>query len=469
MKNIFRLIIGKLVSLVNVREHVYYNNADNSIRNNIAFKGPNVIILACAIVIASVGLNVNSIPVIIGAMLISPVMGPILGFGLGLGTADNKLMRDSLKNFLVMVSISIIASFLYFRLSPLRLENQTELLARTNPSIYDVLIALFGGFAGILETSRKEKGTVIAGVAIATALMPPLCTVGYGFSILEWKFIGGALYLFLINSIFIALSTFIAVKLFKFPKVETAGGAKNKKSTRWTVLILIVIIVPSIFSAVNMVRENNFKMNVSQLVKKNEMMGTSFIVKHEIDYHGKDSKIKLVVAGSQDTLSLERLYKDAEELGIMRNQIVIEGNYSKIEDAQKALIENQGNWLADKNREIEKLGKDLEKLEDRNATLTLRNDELNTKNEELNERLSQYDESIPEEMFILYPYITNVSITRGQSVDAHTEKKVEQIVAHITSDEPISAAVQGQIEHWLKVRLNIDNVLIVVEAPYYEQ
>jgi len=151
-----------LVSLVNIREHIDYQTADSSIRKNIAFKGPNVIILACAIIIASVGLNVNSIPVIIGAMLISPVMGPILGLGLGLGTEDGTLLKESLKNFAIMVIISIIASSVFFLLSPLTLENPSELLARTNPTIYDVLIALFGGFAGILETSRKEKGTVIS-------------------------------------------------------------------------------------------------------------------------------------------------------------------------------------------------------------------------------------------------------------------------------------------------------------------
>ena len=157
MKKFLRFIWLKTISLVNIWEYIDHETADSSIRKNIAFKGPNVIILACAIVIASVGLNVNSIPVIIGAMLISPVMGPILGFGLGLGKEDKVLMKDSLKNFVVMVVISIIASSIYFLLSPLNLENQSELLARTNPTIYDVLIALFGGFAGILETSRKEK------------------------------------------------------------------------------------------------------------------------------------------------------------------------------------------------------------------------------------------------------------------------------------------------------------------------
>ena len=195
-------------SVINLSDYVDMDSANASIRKNIYFRGPNVFILACAIIIASVGLNVNSIPVIIGAMLISPVMGPILGFGYSLGVQDIQLLRDSLRNLAIMVAISIAASTLYFFLSPLRLEHPTELLARTNPTTYDVLIALFGGFAGILEISRKEKGTVLSGVAIATALMPPLCTVGYGLAILNWSYVLGALYLFLINSVFIALATY---------------------------------------------------------------------------------------------------------------------------------------------------------------------------------------------------------------------------------------------------------------------
>ena len=181
-------------SLVSLSDYVDLEGASASIRKNIYFKGPTVFILACAIIIASVGLNVNSIPVIIGAMLISPVMAPILGFGFSLGVQDMQLLKDSLRNFAVMVVISILASAIYFLLSPLNLEHPTELLARTNPTIYDVLIALFGGFAGILENSRKEKGTVLSGVAIATALMPPLCTVGYGISIGNLSYILGAFY-----------------------------------------------------------------------------------------------------------------------------------------------------------------------------------------------------------------------------------------------------------------------------------
>ena len=183
-----------------IRDDVDTIGAAERIKSSIWFHGPNAWILAFSIIIASVGLNVNSTAVIIGAMLISPLMGPIIGVGLSLGTNDTDLLKASFKNLLVMVLISLLASTLFFIVSPLSLVNPTELEARTSPTIYDVLIALFGGLAGILENSRKERGTVLSGVAIATALMPPLCTVGYGIAHLEPRFIFGAFYLFIINT-----------------------------------------------------------------------------------------------------------------------------------------------------------------------------------------------------------------------------------------------------------------------------
>ena len=438
--------IKKLADIVNIREHVDYHTADNSIRNNIAFRGPNVIILACAIVIASVGLNVNSIPVIIGAMLISPVMGPILGLGLGLGTEDNNLLKDSLKNFAIMVGISILASSLFFFLSPLTLENPSELLARTNPTIYDVLIALFGGFAGILETSRKEKGTVISGVAIATALMPPLCTVGYGISRMNFVYIGGALYLFLINTIFIALATFLAVKFFKFPVIEVADEKHNRMKKGWYAVLLIVIIVPSIWTAFNVVKENNFKIHAAQLVHKNKNMGKSFIYDHATNYSRKNCTIDIFVAGEMlSDEAKENLYRDAEEYGFLRNQIIIH------EDA---------TIVREELSEAEIL-KGIYEHTDKQIKM------LNDSIVKLNARLEAYDakeidvQSIAQELFAVHPSITNVSITCGSTVDAETSTESEQIIAFISCSEHINKALHDQIERWMKVRLKNENVLVV--------
>lgn len=438
--------IRKIIEIINIREHVDYHTADSSIRKNIAFKGPNVIILACAIVIASVGLNVNSIPVIIGAMLISPVMGPILGLGLGLGTEDGDLLKDSLKNFAVMVIISILASSLFFLLSPLTLENPSELLARTQPTIYDVLIALFGGFAGILETSRKEKGTVIAGVAIATALMPPLCTVGYGISRLNLAFMSGALYLFLINTIFIALATFLAVKLFKFPVMEAEDERHKGLSKNWYAVILVIIILPSILTAINVVKENNFKINAAELVREHKNMGRSFIYDHKTNYSRKLSTIDIYVAGEMLTdEDKEILYDDAEEYGIMRSQLVIH------EDAT----------IVRENIDETEILKGIYEHTDRQIKM------LNDSIMKLNARLDAFNKnqlpvsSVAHELFAQYPHITDVSITRGSAVYSENDSLADRVIVFVTCDEKLHDNLRHQIERWLKVRLNNENVLVV--------
>ncbi|MBQ1708831.1 MAG: DUF389 domain-containing protein [Bacteroidales bacterium] len=293
-----------------------------AIKKNIYFRGPNVIILACAIIIASIGLNVNSIPVIIGAMLISPVMGPILGFGLGLGTNDTELLKNSLKNFAVMVVISIIVASLYFLISPLKLSNPTELLARTRPTIYDVLIALAGGVAGMLENSRKERGTVLSGVAIATALMPPLCTVGYGIAILNPRYIFGALYLFLINGIFIALATFFMAKFLGFESAAVSEE-QRRRNPRIVAAVLLLMIVPSVFSAIGTIRDNNFAISAERFVQNNKTIGSSYIFAHDIHLDGRSQTLDIYLAGEQlDYTAKQILLKNALSYGLHSDQIV---------------------------------------------------------------------------------------------------------------------------------------------------
>ena len=451
MKNIFRKILVYLRSLIHLSDEIDYENASASIRKNIAFKGTNVFILACAIIIASVGLNVNSIPVIIGAMLISPVMGPILGFGLGLGTEDNHLVKNSLKNFGVMVGISIIASSLFFLLSPLSLANPSELLARTNPTIYDVLIALFGGLAGIIETSRKDKGSVITGVAIATALMPPLCTVGYGISIWKGSVIFGALYLFLINSIFIALATFAAVKYFRFPIVETTDETHKHLPRKWVYAILLIVIVPSIISAISVVKENNFNIHAEKVVTENKNLGKCFIYDHKATYSRKDPKLELFLAG--ETLTDEakqKIYKSAEEYGITRSQIVFHEDatsmrqeFSEVEIV-KGIYEQTDKQIKQLNDSIAKLGQQLSEYKANELPV----------------------EAVSKELFAQYSHITGLSLTQGSSINSGQDGKVEQIVAFVTSDESLTDDQKERIERWLKVRLNNENVKVVCQiAP----
>jgi len=313
-----------LLELVNLQDHVDVTASAENIKKNVHFRGPNVYILFFAIVIASVGLNVNSIPVIIGAMLISPLMGPIIGFGLGLGTNDMDLIKCALKNLAVMVLISIFASTLYFLVTPLDMDHPTELLARTNPSIYDVFIALFGGLAGILETSRKERGTVMAGVAIATALMPPLCTVGYGLANWEPQYFLGALYLFLLNGILISLATFLIVKFLRYPAVEAETVTLGKRRA-WTIgLVLALLLVPGTITTVRLVHENNFARNAKQFMAKHHVIGDkgTYVYNYEID--APSFSITLFLAGEKlDEQNRQHFYAEALDAGFAPNQIVI--------------------------------------------------------------------------------------------------------------------------------------------------
>ena len=327
------------------------------IRKNIYFRGPNVIILACAIIIASVGLNVNSIPVIIGAMLISPVMGPIIGFGLGLGTNDTELMKNALKNFFIMVAISIVVASLYFLVSPLKLNNPTELLARTRPTIYDVLIALFGGVAGMMEHARKERGTVLSGVAIATALMPPLCTLGYGISRLSLTYILGAAYLFLINSFFIALATFFMAKFLGFESAA-AEESQLRRNRRIVAAVLLVMLVPSIVTAIGTIRDNNFATSAERFVQSNKTIGSSYIFDHQIHLSGHTQTLDLYLAGEAlDYTAKQILLKNALSYGLHSDQIVFH------EEAAVQSI-NKNEVIRDLNDHY------LKKIQELNQTIT---------------------------------------------------------------------------------------------------
>ena len=433
--------------LVNMRDHVDVDAAAVSIRNSIHFRGPNVYILACAIIIASVGLNLNSIPVIIGAMLISPVMGPILGFGLGLGTNDTMLVKEALKNFAVMVVISILASTLFYLVSPLELEQQTELLARTNPTLYDVFIALFGGFAGILENSRKEKGgTVIPGVAIATALMPPLCTVGYGFAHLDWHFIVGAFYLFIINTVFITLATFVSVRYLLHFTPVAEDEVKRRRNARWISVILIILLVPSVLSAIEMIKDNNFARNARILVQQNKNLGKSFIYDYHTDIETKPSTLELYLAGEKlESSARERLFLNAEEMGITRAQIVIH---------EDAAFQNEMMTESELIRSM------IDSHNDEIRRLTGQVDSLSTAIE-FYKAQQLPSELITREIAAQYDGVTEVTLTRGQRVKTADGKAAAAIVAIVRSTQPLQDDERERIEQWLRVRLGIDDVTVI--------
>ena len=347
-----------------------------------------------------------------------------------------------------MVAISIAASTLFFILSPLNLGNPSELLARTNPSIYDVLIALFGGIAGMLETSRKERGTVISGVAIATALMPPLCTVGYGISLLNWHYILGALYLFLINSIFIALATFLTTKYLRFPLVmeEEVDGMRQRLSKRAIAFILLVMIVPSIFSAIRMVQENNFNIHAEKLVSKNKSIGKSFIYDYKTDMSVKPATIDLYLAGETLTPEFkEVLFKDAEEYGITRNQIVFHEDATMTRDVLSESDLIQGIYEYNE-RQIKALTDSIATLE--RQLDTYRDHDIPV-------------DAIARELFAQYPSIRSISLTGGRTATASGEAGKEQIVALVTSSEKLDGEMTDRLERWLKARLEQENVIVL--------
>ena len=428
------------------------DKAAANIRSNIYFRGPNVWILAFSIIIASVGLNVNSTAVIIGAMLISPVMGPIIGMGLGLGINDTKLLGDSFRNLLVMVIISLVASSLFFLLSPLNLANPTELEARTSPSIYDVLIALFGGFAGILEHARKEKGTVMSGVAIATALMPPLCTAGFGIAKGNWHFFGGAMYLFTINAIFIMFATYLACKYLHFHQKSFTDEQTARRTRSIITAVVVLVTIPSIWSAFIMIRNNNFSTNAQNFVSENRMYARSYIYDYKIE-NGRKRNITLYLSG--EALSEDeklQLIELAGAYGIKGNELKLKENAYASEDSEsKKLVEGI----------YERFDRQLETKENEILALQATLDSLNG-------RRIPY-EQITAETIAQYPSVKSLHLSRGATVSADsTRTDVVLAIAYCSSNLPVSD--RARLENWLRVRLGSPTLtLMTVNTPAAEQ
>lgn len=293
---LMRSISILVVETLRIEDNAHPEETIDSIKKDIEFKGYNVWILIFSIFIASIGLNVNSTAVIIGAMLISPLMGPILGVGLSVGINDWQTLKHSLRHFAIMFSVSILASAIYFFITPLA-DAQSEILSRTQPTLLDVFIALFGGLAGILAANRKIKTNVIPGVAIATALMPPLCTAGYGLATAQWNFFFGAFYLFIINSIFISLATFIIVRFLKFPVKEFMDPLRERRAKRYIFLFLLLVVIPSGYIFFNVVKESIFTQRAERFITENVIYEGMELVKNEVIYSEDGSEINLIMIG----------------------------------------------------------------------------------------------------------------------------------------------------------------------------
>ncbi|MEO7308552.1 MAG: TIGR00341 family protein [Ferruginibacter sp.] len=301
-----------------------------NIDNGVAFRGTNLWVLIFAIFVASLGLNVNSTAVIIGAMLISPLMGPIMGLGLGTGINDLGLLKKAINNYLVATGVALVTSTIFFLLSPLN-EAHSEILSRTSPTVYDVLIALFGGFAGILAVSSRQKGNVIPGVAIATALMPPLCTAGFGLATWQLHLFIGAFYLYIINTVFIALATFITIRFLHIPFKHADDKKTEKKTRRIIWLIAIITLLPSLYFGYNIVRQQRFENSANDFIKKEAVFANDYLLNKKISF--RDNNIVLTFGGRKITEEeIAMLKKRLPAYGLEDTKIEIKQGFAYLTD-----------------------------------------------------------------------------------------------------------------------------------------
>ena len=365
---LFKSINILLKRVFSFQNEVDKNMVVNSIKSDISMRGTTAWILVCSILIASVGLNANSTPVVIGAMLISPLMGPILGLGYSISTNDLQTFKSSIINFLVMVVISVITAYIFFSVFPLR-EESSELLARTKPDIRDVLIAFFGGLALIIAKTKKENlSSAIFGVAIATALMPPLCTAGFGLAIQNIDYALGAMYLFSINSIYIIIATYSVLKFLRFPLVNYTNASNRKKINRFISFTSLLIMIPAIITFFSVMNESKFNSQGKDFIN-NELKGLSNYdyLKSVVlyNYNQGDSEIVINNYGQKtisddfiDVLNNKKMdYSALKEVKLIINQGSNNSNTFIKELRLRDSIE-----LANKSDEVNKLSLEIEAL-----------------------------------------------------------------------------------------------------------
>ncbi len=434
--------------ITNLHDDTNIEATVNSITKDIVFKGANVWILFFAVIVASVGLNVNSTAVIIGAMLISPLMGPINGIGLAIGTDDNGLLRNSLRNFATMVLISLVASTTYFLVSPLS-DAQSELLARTTPTIFDVLIAFFGGMAGIVAASRKEgKITIISGVAIATALMPPLCTAGYGIATGQLQYFFGAFYLFFINSFFIALATFLMVRYLHFPVREIIDPIKRRAQRRNITIFAVIVIVPSIYIAWNVINETRFNSQAIKYVnaiQQEEMFENVEIINSKRDYSKKNKTIQISLVGSAlSENQIQRLEKRLVEFGLEDTKLRVRQTTGTLDlGAQAGVI----------SKLLEARDKQLVQRDSTIAQLEMRISQKQVDNSQV--------KLLSRELAIQYPKIKTFTLSNSVLYQPSTNKTDTVTMFYVEWIEKEDPKRIRQLEEWLKVKTNTKKVKIV--------
>ena len=401
-----------------------------NVTSNISFRGSNLWILACAIIIASVGLNVNSTAVIIGAMLISPLMGPIVGAGFALGTYNFPLLKKSFKNLLIATVVSLLVSGFYFYISPFK-DVQSELLARTAPNIYDVLIAFFGGLVGVIAITRVEKGNPIPGVAIATALMPPLCTAGFGLATFNFSYFLGAFYLYTINCFFICIATFLVVKYLHYP--SSIVDSKYEKRIRYSISFLIlVMIVPSSYLAYNLYNEKKFTKTAEIFLQKEfEKNGYTLIYK-KINYNANPKTIDVAFLNKKFTAEEIKSYnKMLSDTGLANTKINIRQNNSDLKSEILSEINKNNTNLSEKDIALSSLRSELD-----------------------NYKVS--DSTLGKEIQILYPDMSGVSYGKIAQYPETDSARLQFVM--IYSGKKVN---ELQLKSWLEKRLHEKNVKLL--------
>lgn len=417
------------------------------IRNGVEFKGTNLWILIFATVIASLGLNVNSTAVIIGAMLISPLMGPTMGIGLSIGLNDFELMKRSLKSYAVTTLFSVVTATLYFLFTPLD-EVQSELLARTSPTIYDVFIALMGGLAGIVALATKEKGNVIPGVAIATALMPPLCTAGFGLATGNLLYFLGAFYLYFINSVFISLATYIGVRFMRFERKQFVDKERERIVKRYIVWITIATMCPAVYLTYNIVRETFYQTSANRFITQELQFPDSQILSRDISYEKREIRVVLVgkeIPENQIVEARNRL----DKYSLNNTKLVVfqglgNNNAVDISNIKSMVMEdfyhNSERQLSEQRVELDSIKRALDAFSG-----------------------SQVDLRMGKEMKVLFPMVKTLSVSKSLQMLIDSARMDTVTFAIVGCTHAPSAPEKRKMNDWLKARTGADKVHLIVE------
>jgi uncharacterized hydrophobic protein (TIGR00271 family) len=405
------------------------------------FSGTNLWILFFAILIASLGLNINSSAVVIGAMLISPLMGPIVGVGFGLATNDVKLITKASRNYLFAALVGLIASTIYFLISPID-DAHSEILSRTAPTIYDVLIALFGGFAGIIAISSKVKGNVIPGVAIATALMPPLCTAGYGLATWQLDYSIGAIYLFLINSVFISVATIVTTYFLKYPIKKYANQNYEKREKLIILVIIVITLVPSIYLGVDIVEQSRFSKKADQFIDKEANFENDYLLKKDIS--NKNKTINLTYGGKEIT---------KDEIEILKSKM----KYYDLNEAELNII--QGFAILKNNQDNEQLKKLSLAIQENEKERQVFKEKIDSLQDQ-----KRITNQIYLELKTQFPDLINAVIQPAtfQNDSLNLVKKEFLVLLNLT--KPLKKSDTEKLKEWLKVRLNKEVINLVVNS-----